>query len=280
MLREAPLSLLQRIFGETKQRAPLQPLYRFIVGRGRDPAWYREGKVPDTIDGRFDMIAAILALVLIRLEAEGEAGRGSSILLTELFIDDMEGELRQIGIGDYVVGKHVGRMMSALGGRLAAFRAGREQGSFPDASERAALARRFGLVALDRLSAQVAISRKGSEVTLFGTLEATATQACVASGAPLAAAIEAPFEILFRPQPEAGSADEEVELGEAEMDVVFYDGTRIDIGEAVAETLALALDPYPRAPDAGEALKAAGVKSEEEAGPFGALAGLRDKLGK
>jgi len=129
------LSLLRSIFGEAKQRAPLEPLYRAIVARGRDPAWYRGGKVPDTIDGRFDMIAAILALVLLRLEAEGAAGRDPSVLLTELFIDDMDGTLRQIGIGDYVVGKHVGRMMSALGGRLAAFRAGRAQG-FGDAVER------------------------------------------------------------------------------------------------------------------------------------------------
>ncbi len=85
--------------------------------------------MPDTLDGRFDMIAAVLALVLIRLEAEGEAGRGPSVLLTEIFIDDMDGTLRQIGIGDYVVGKHVGRMMSALGGRLAAFRAGPIEGA-------------------------------------------------------------------------------------------------------------------------------------------------------
>ena len=78
--------------------------------------------MPDTIDGRFDMVAAVTALVLLRLEAEGEAGAGRSVLLTEMFIDDMDATLRQIGIGDYVVGKHVGRMMSALGGRLGAFR--------------------------------------------------------------------------------------------------------------------------------------------------------------
>lgn len=116
------MSLLQRIFGETRQRAALDPLYRAVVAAGRDPVWYREGGVPDTIDGRFDMIAALLALVLIRLEQEGEEGRAPSVLLTELFIDDMDGTLRQIGIGDYLVGKHVGRMVSALGGRLAAFR--------------------------------------------------------------------------------------------------------------------------------------------------------------
>ena len=123
------MSLLQRIFGDRNDRAALALLYAAIVARGRDPFWYREGQVPDTIDGRFDMVAAVTALVLLRLEAEGESGRVPSILLTEAFIDDMDATLRQIGIGDYVVGKHVGRMMGALGGRLAAFRGAREEGS-------------------------------------------------------------------------------------------------------------------------------------------------------
>jgi len=116
------LSFFQRLFGATGRREAAAPLYRAVVARGRDPSWYREGQVPDSVDGRFDMIAAILALVLIRLEDEGEAGRIPSVLLTETFVDDMDASLRQIGIGDYVVGKHVGRMMGALGGRLAAFR--------------------------------------------------------------------------------------------------------------------------------------------------------------
>lgn len=106
------------------------PLYRAVVDFARDKVWYREGKVPDTIDGRFDMLAAVLALVLIRLEHEGEAGRGPSVLLTEIFVDDMDGSLRQIGIGEYVVGKHIGRLMGALGGRLTAFRAATESGAF------------------------------------------------------------------------------------------------------------------------------------------------------
>lgn len=116
------MSFLQRIFGR-KDRERLAPLYRAVVALARDPDWYRGGKVPDTVDGRFDMIAAALALVLLRLERDGESAREASVLLTELFIADMEATLRQIGIGDYVVGKHVGRMMSALGGRLTAFRA-------------------------------------------------------------------------------------------------------------------------------------------------------------
>jgi cytochrome b pre-mRNA-processing protein 3 len=115
-------ALLSRLFGERKERARLDPLYRAIVAAGRDPHWYALGQVPDTVDGRFDMIASILALVLIRLENEGDKARTESVLLTESFIDDMDSSLRQIGIGDFVVGKHVGRLMGALGGRLDAYR--------------------------------------------------------------------------------------------------------------------------------------------------------------
>jgi uncharacterized metal-binding protein YceD (DUF177 family) len=145
--------------------------------------------------------------------------------------------------------------------------------------ERAGLARRFALIGIARLGAEVALTRKGDEIGLSGTLAAAVTQTCVATGEPVEALVEAPFEILFRPQPE-GEGGEEVELSQSELDVVFYGGGAIDVGEAVAESLALNLDPYPRVPGAEQALKAAGVKTEEEAGPFGALAGLRDKLTK
>jgi cytochrome b pre-mRNA-processing protein 3 len=78
--------------------------------------------VPDTLEGRFDMLATMVALALIRLEAEGDRAKAESVTLTEIFIDDMDGTLRQIGIGDFVVGKHVGKLVGALGGRLGAFR--------------------------------------------------------------------------------------------------------------------------------------------------------------
>ncbi len=115
------MSLLDRLFHRPDPKLCMTPLYQAVVERGRAAHWYLEGTVPDTLDGRFDMIAAVLSLVLLRLE---EADRHSeSVWLTELFIDDMEGQLRQIGVGDVVVGKHVGRMVSALGGRLSAYRA-------------------------------------------------------------------------------------------------------------------------------------------------------------
>jgi cytochrome b pre-mRNA-processing protein 3 len=122
------VSFLARIFGGKQERQAYRPLYEAIVNGGRDASWYIEGEVPDTVDGRFQMIAAILALTLIRLESGDGRARTASVLLAELFIDDMEGSIRQLGIGDLVVGKHMGKLMAALGGRLSAFRAEIEEG--------------------------------------------------------------------------------------------------------------------------------------------------------
>lgn len=116
------MSFITRIFGAQGRRGRYRPLYDSIVQHGRDPRWYREGQVPDTVTGRFDMIAALFAIVVLRLEREGSRAASASALLTEIFVADMEGSIRQLGIGDLMVGKHLGRMMSALGGRLAAFR--------------------------------------------------------------------------------------------------------------------------------------------------------------
>lgn len=146
-----------------------------------------------------------------------------------------------------------------------------------DEAECAALARRFGLRSIGRLEANASLTCDGDAVAVTGRLRAEVEQSCVASGAPVPAAIDEPFALLFRPQPASG-ADEEIELDARELDVLFHDGQVIDLGEAVAETLALALDPWPRAPGAEAALREAGVKNEGEAGPFGALAALRDKL--
>ena len=117
------MSIINRLFGRQNGREALIPLYNAIVSEAREPAWYLDGGVADTVDGRFDMVAALLSATLLRLEREGKPGADASVLLTEIFVDDMDGQLRQIGIGDIVVGKHIGKMMSALGGRLTAYRA-------------------------------------------------------------------------------------------------------------------------------------------------------------
>jgi cytochrome b pre-mRNA-processing protein 3 len=130
-------SFWSRFARKTRDRDRLMPLYEAVVARARDPFWYRDGQVPDSVDGRFDLLAATMSLVLIRLESErGEAAISESVMLTELFIEDMDESLHQIGIGDYVVGKHVGRMMGALGGRLTAFRQASQSRDFAAAVRR------------------------------------------------------------------------------------------------------------------------------------------------
>lgn len=142
-----------------------------------------------------------------------------------------------------------------------------------DAAERAGLARRFDIATLDTLSATASVRRQGDEIRASGRLSARLVQLCVATNVPLAAAIDAPFDIAFRKELPVDAP--EVELSEDECDVTFYEGGSIDLGEAVAETLALAIDPYPRASDADAVLKESGVLGEGPAGPFAALAGLR-----
>ncbi len=120
------VTLLKRFLGPRGDVGALNPLYDAVVALARRPHWYLDGAVPDTLDGRFDMVSSVLALVLLRLDALD--AREETARLTERFVTDMDGQLRQRGIGDLVVGKHVGRMMSQLGGRLSAYREGFAEG--------------------------------------------------------------------------------------------------------------------------------------------------------
>jgi len=146
-----------------------------------------------------------------------------------------------------------------------------------DAAERAALAARFDLLALDRLTAEVQLRRDAGGIVAGGTLEAAVVQACIATGDPVPATVREAFDIRFMPTGSEPDGDE-VELDAGDLDTMFYTGNAIDLGEAAAETLALALDPYPRSPAAGAALRDAGVMDEADVRPTGALAGLKDLL--
>jgi cytochrome b pre-mRNA-processing protein 3 len=116
------LNWLSKVFGGREDAVALA-LYHGVVAQARLPHWYEAGGVPDTIDGRFDMIAAVLSLVLLRLERDPSAAAASA-RLTERFVSDMDGQLRESGVGDIGVGKHIGKMMGMLGGRLGAYRDG------------------------------------------------------------------------------------------------------------------------------------------------------------
>ena len=114
------MKLLDRLFRSAPATPPRLALWHAIVGEARDARWYRELGVADTVEGRFDMITLALAVVLLRIEREGDGA--SSVALTELFIEDMDSQLRQSGVGDLMVGKHVGKLMATLGGRIGALR--------------------------------------------------------------------------------------------------------------------------------------------------------------
>lgn len=121
------MSFLSRLFKPRASGANMRPLWHRVVEIAREPRWYEELGVADTVPGRFDAITLVMVLVLLRMERE-EALIPPSVRLTELFVDDMDGQLRQNGIGDLVVGKHMGKLMGVLGGRLGAFREALPQG--------------------------------------------------------------------------------------------------------------------------------------------------------
>jgi hypothetical protein len=120
------------------------------------------------------------------------------------------------------------------------------------ADERAALAARFELLELPRLSAEVRLrrARAGRYVEIDGTLRAAVVQTCVVTLEPVAASVEERFALLLGP---IGGANEAAAGTEAIVDLDEpepLEGDAIDVGELVAQQLSLALDPYPRAPDA------------------------------
>ena len=140
-----------------------------------------------------------------------------------------------------------------------------------------ALAARFDLATLENLDAELAVSRDSKGILAEGRIRSTLSQHCIATGEPVRTVLDEPVKIRFVPEP----VDRvEIELEADDCDSMFYEGQSIDLGEAVAQSLGLALDPYPRSPGAAEELKAAGVKAEDEVAPTGALAGLKDLLAK
>lgn len=116
------MRILDRLFSPTRNpREGVRPLWRRVIEHARDPGWYRDGGVADTLEGRFDMITLVLALAMLRME-RSEALAAHTGPLAEIFVEEMDGQLRQTGVGDLMVGKQIGRLMSTLGGRMGALR--------------------------------------------------------------------------------------------------------------------------------------------------------------
>jgi uncharacterized metal-binding protein YceD (DUF177 family) len=142
-------------------------------------------------------------------------------------------------------------------------------------TERAALSKRFGIVRIDRLEADVVLHRKDRVVDAKGTLSADIVQACAVSAEDLPITVREPVEVRFVPEVRVYAPDQEIELSAEECDEVDYSGTHFDLGEAVAQTLALAIDPFAVGPQAEEARQRPEFSGEDDVGPFAALKNLK-----
>ena len=112
---------LPRLFRADRRDLVAQELYGAAVRQARLPAFYRQGEVPDTLDGRFDLVSLHVFLVMRRLTAEGAAGRDLAQRLYDVMFADMDRSLRELGVGDVGVGKRVKKMSEAYFGRVAAY---------------------------------------------------------------------------------------------------------------------------------------------------------------
>ena len=142
-----------------------------------------------------------------------------------------------------------------------------------DEAERVALARRFGLVAINQLSATASLKDDGTAVTAEGRLRARIVQSCSVSGEDVPVAIDEPLALRF--VPERVIEADEMELQESELDEIEFIGDQFDLGEAVAQTLALAIDPFAVGPEAERVRREQGLSDEAASGPFAALAALK-----
>ena len=144
--------------------------------------------------------------------------------------------------------------------------------------ECAALAQRFGLPSISSLHASVELARDGATVDAKGHLDANFQQLCAIADEPFANRLSEPLSIRFVPTLAEAAEEDEQEFAPDEPDEIEYRGAAIDIGEAVAESFGLALDPYATGPDAETARTKAGIVDDSaSSGPFAALAALKNK---
>jgi hypothetical protein len=145
-------------------------------------------------------------------------------------------------------------------------------------AERAALARRFGLPALHALRAEILLTQREQEIDARGRLVASFEQRCALSDEPFAATLDDAISFRFVPAITIAGEDEEIEFASDGPDEIEYNGAAIDLGEAVAQSFGLALDPYALGPDAEAVRREAGLLDEDSpSGPFADLAALKTR---
>ena len=143
-----------------------------------------------------------------------------------------------------------------------------------DEAERAALAKRFGITAIHSLTSEVEFGEKDGAVLAEGRLAATLEQPCAVTREDFTYEVSETFSLRFVPAGRMGEYEEdaEFELTEDDLDEIEYEGDSFDLGEAIAQELALAIDPYREGPGAEEAREQAGIESDENRTPSGPLA--------
>ena len=143
-------------------------------------------------------------------------------------------------------------------------------------SERAALAQRFRLTSIERLSAVVRLAESDGSIDVTGRLEAGFHQRCAIADVPFANSLDESLAIRFVRALAPGSEEEALEFGADDPDEIEYDGASFDLGEAIAQSFGLAIDLYAVGPDAETVRREAGLADENApTGPFAALAALR-----
>ncbi len=145
----------------------------------------------------------------------------------------------------------------------------------PDEAARRRLAGRFGISAIPAMEATVRLLREGDRVTVTGRLVANVIQACRVSAEDFPVHIDEPVHLRFVPPVGEIVLDEEIELTADACDEIEYEGTAFDLGEALAQTLALAIDPFAEGPNADSFRAEHGLTGETTTGPFAALAALK-----
>lgn len=143
--------------------------------------------------------------------------------------------------------------------------------------EAKALAKRFDLVSVHDLSASVTLNADGATIRATVRLKASFVQSCAISGEDLPVTIDEALNLRFVPASEmaAPESDEEIEITEEDCDEIDYTGDRFDLGEAVAQSLGLAIDPFAEGPEADRVRREVGLSDEAASGPFAALAALK-----
>ena len=114
----------KRIFGRQRGEEEAFSLYRAVVAQARLPAFYLHGGVPDTVEGRFEMVSLHVFLVLRRLRGGGAEGRALGQRVFNVLFDDMDQTLREMGVGDLSVGKKIKALASSFYGRIGAYEDG------------------------------------------------------------------------------------------------------------------------------------------------------------